>query len=167
MKRAGLVGKSLSGRIDMPFYPIHGKTKSRVHAAWKAMNQRCFNKRCREYRYYGERGITVCERWRRFEAFFEDMGDPPDGMSLDRIDNNRGYGPGNCRWATKGEQSNNRRSCKLIEFRGNAQNQKQWAREMGIHQTTIAGRLRNGWSVERALTQVPENRGQANRCKRS
>lgn len=98
----------------------HGLSRTRVYVAWQSMMTRCFNPRRSNYANYGGRGITVCERWRTFDNFLEDMGQPPEGMSLDRIDNEGHYQPGNCRWTTAVEQANNRRPRRRVKLDASA-----------------------------------------------
>lgn len=130
----------------------HGKSKDGAYSSWSCMIQRCYDKRHDQYARYGEKGITVCSAWHDFELFFADMGSRPKGMTIDRIDSSGNYAPGNCRWATKKEQSNNRKNSKLLEFNGMKMNTRDWGKELGIPWQTIYSRLRYGWTVERALT---------------
>ena len=90
----------------------HGKTRTSIYGIWCAMRSRCFNPNSPAYRNYGGRGIKVCERWLVFENFYADVGVPPNGLTLDRIDNDSDYGPHNFRWATGSQQSLNRRPYK-------------------------------------------------------
>jgi len=83
-----------------------------LYQRWEGMIQRCTNPKAANFPDYGGRGITVCDSWRSFEAFYADMGDPPPGRTLERIDNSKGYEPDNCRWATRSEQRANQRPCK-------------------------------------------------------
>ena len=93
----------------------HGKSGTSIYGRWHDMLQRCNNSNNPSYDRYGGRGITVCDRWKEsFENFYEDMGDRPDGKSLDRIDNDGNYEPSNCRWSTALDQNNNRRG--IIQF---------------------------------------------------
>src|SRR5580704_3901661 len=92
---------------------VHGMAGTRTHASWSKMLGRCRNPTDPSYSRYGGRGISVCQAWFTFDGFLADMGERPTGTSLDRIDNARGYEPGNCRWATPAEQSQNKRNVKL------------------------------------------------------
>lgn len=130
----------------------HGKSKDGAYSSWNCMMQRCYHKEHDQYQRYGGRGIVVCTRWHDFELFFFDMGSRPKGMTIDRNDSNGHYEPSNCKWSTKKEQANNRKSSRLIEFNGKSMNTRDWGKELGIPWQTIYSRLRYGWSVERTLT---------------
>jgi hypothetical protein len=92
----------------------HGRSRTSVYNRWKEMHARCYNPKHPRYADYGGRGITVCERWHSFENFLADMGEPPPGLTLDRINNDLGYSPENCRWTTVSEQNSNTRRSKTI-----------------------------------------------------
>lgn len=125
----------------------------RERKAWEGMIRRCTDPTWPQWADYGGRGIAVCDRWREsFRAFADDMGRAPVGGSLDRIDNALGYSPENCRWATRVEQANNRRTNRLLTWQGKTQNVSQWAAELGIPRATLYQRLHKGWSVERVLS---------------
>jgi hypothetical protein len=124
----------------------------RVHRVWSSMLSRCRNRNHRAFHLYGGRGISVCDRWSSFSAFLTDMGQPPEGHSLDRVNNDGNYEPANCRWATKNEQANNTRANRLITIDGRTQTMKQWASERGLNYATVKTRLNVlGWAPERAL----------------
>lgn len=117
------------------------------------MLQRCGNLKDRAYPLYGGRGIKVCDRWREFTSFYADMGDPAEGMTLDRKDVNGNYEPGNCRWADHQTQQNNKRSNRYLSFEGETATLTEWARRYGLKMTTVRERLRRGWSIGQALTE--------------
>ena len=130
----------------------HGLSGLPVYYSWQAMQQRCNNPRNDNYIHYGARGITVCERWNSIHAFLEDMGHPPSGMSIGRIENDGNYEPGNCRWETQEQQNENTRRNRYVSWQGRTQIIKAWAQELDIEPRKISERLARGWSVERALT---------------
>jgi hypothetical protein len=121
------------------------------------MRQRCLNPKNPSFASYGGRSITICDRWKSFENFVADMGEPPPDHEIDRYpDNDGNYEPGNCRWATRREQQNNRRVNRQITLSGATKSIAEWSRETGIHVNTISLRLDRGLSPDRALS--PEKR---------
>lgn len=110
----------------------HGMTHSPEYRTWDSMRQRCTNLKKKRYRDYGGRGITICARWYKFDLFFEDMGNRPEGTSLDRIDVNGNYEPANCRWATKREQYENMRSNNWVEYHGRKEILNTFLGEFGL-----------------------------------
>ena len=124
----------------------HGMSDSPTYISWSRMKNRCQNKNDDSYYKYGGRGIKVCKRWMKFENFLEDMGERPEGMSIDRIEGDKGYEPGNCRWATAVEQARNTRRNRLITYNGESKSIVEWSELTGIPQDTLRGRLNMGWS---------------------
>jgi hypothetical protein len=123
---------------------------SPTYKSWSHMLSRCQNPKTRSYPDYGGRGIAVCDRWQSFEAFLEDMGEAPPGMTIERIENHKGYEPGNCRWATRAEQNRNTRQNRMLTYKGETKCLMEWSRITGIHFQTLIRRLER-WSVEKAF----------------
>ena len=142
--------KSCSGSTNRL---VHGKSQSPEYAAWRSIHARCENTNNIGYGNYGGRGLTVCERWQSFDAFYKDMGPRPGtGFSVERIDNTRGYSPTNCMWATQKQQHRNKRTNRRITFQGKTQCLQDWAAETGLSRQCISHRLKRGWTIESALT---------------
>lgn len=141
----------------------HGRSRTAEHRTWLRIRDRCSNPDAIGFPRYGGAGVKVCDRWNDpqtgFEAFLADMGERPSPRhSIDRIDNARGYEPGNCRWATVTEQANNKRSNHRVTCRGETLTVAQWARRVGMKRDVLKQRLRAGWPAERALTEGPDPR---------
>ena len=120
--------------------------------AWGQMIARCYDPNHHKYASYGGRGIRVCDRWICRRLFLEDMGERPDGMTLNRIDNDGHYSPDNCEWASHTTQNQNRRDNRRITFNGQTKCLTEWASIYGLNRTTLRKRLDSGWSVELAIT---------------
>lgn len=134
---------------------VHGHAYTREHRIWTNMKARCSRPTHPAYKNYGARGITVCERWLSFGAFLEDMGVPPtDKHELERIRNEEGYNPDNCRWATRTEQCNNRRGNVLLTLDGETKTRTQWARQFGVNVETLKYRLARNMPLKLALTKL-------------
>jgi hypothetical protein len=130
----------------------HGMTKTRTFKSWDSMKQRCLNPNSPDYSRYGGLGITVCERWlSSFENFLADMGERPDGKSLDRIDNDGNYEPSNCRWATASEQQFNKKANLKLEYQGQIRSIVDLSSESGVPLKILRWRLDNGWNTARAI----------------
>lgn len=129
-----------------------GKKTPEYHC-WGSMLHRCRNPHNKNFHHYGGRGITVCQEWvDSFETFFADMGPRPSPThSLERKDNALGYTPDNCLWATRAEQQLNRRTTRLLTYKGRTMCLKEWGKELETSPQVLAGRLQRGYSVERAL----------------
>jgi hypothetical protein len=131
----------------------HNMSDTIVYTRWATMIQRCGNPHDRSYRHYGGRGIKVCASWKKFENFFKDMGHPPKGLELERINNDGDYTPENCTWVTRKEQTNNCRKNRVLTFNGVHRTESQWAEEMGISVQTLSNRINQmGWSIEKAIS---------------
>lgn len=147
----------------------HGMAGTKVYFAWHSMIDRCLVSYSTNFKNHGGRGITVCPEWAdSFSAFLRDMGLPPSKKhSLDRINNDGNYEPGNCRWATAKQQCRNRRGCKFLTFRGETKTLTEWSEIMGLHKDTVGCRIsRYGWTVERALTTPTGPNGRKERARR-
>jgi hypothetical protein len=138
----------------MPKGPrTHGMSHTAEFACWWSMRQRCENPKVQGYPFYGARGIKVCDRWKDFAAFLEDMGvKPTHKHSIDRIDSDGHYEPANCRWATWDQQANNKRNTVWVDYEGQRMSLKQAAEKAGIAYNTVRFRIKQGQSVEQALS---------------
>lgn len=141
-------------------HAIHGECrrhggKTAEFKVWVGIKQRCLDPNSKIYFRYGGRGITICQRWLdSYENFISDMGRRPTALhTIERKDNDGPYDPSNCRWATRTEQANNRRTNHRLTYNGETLSIAEWSRKVGIAQMTLCARIKYGWSTEKALTQ--------------
>ena len=131
--------------------------KTTLYSAWKHMIDRCYNPKNISHKWYKEKNILVCDRWKdSFKFFVDDMGQKPTPKhSLDRINNTESYSPSNCRWATKEQQANNVSSNRRLQYNGELRTVTEWSKAYSIGKTTLLARINRGWSVERSLLTPP------------
>jgi hypothetical protein len=142
----------------------HGMSNTSTYAIWDTMIARCHRETSKDYKRYGAKGIKVCERWRVFDVFLADMGVRPKKMSIDRIDNTKGYSPENCRWATAKQQVYNSSAVRLITINNRTQCIADWCKEIGIATGTVAARIFKGMSPEIAITTPVKNKIKKSCC---
>lgn len=128
-----------------------GYVNSPTYYSWAGMKARCLNVNHSEYKNYGGRGITVCDRWMEFENFLDDMGERPEGLELDRIENSKGYYPGNCQWTSRIQNIMNRRCTRTLTVNGTTRTWVDWAKRTDISRGALKMRLQRGWPVEKAV----------------
>lgn len=136
----------------------HGLSRSPTYISWQSMIARCHNSADPSFPAYGAAGIIVCDRWRRgdadrggFECFLADMGLRPNGLTIERRDRTKGYEPGNCTWATRKQQAQNRSTNVYLTHEGVSLPAAEWARQTGVHKQTLSLRLKRGWTTAQAL----------------
>ena len=134
----------------------HGHSRrsgwSKTYAVWHAMLQRCYSKNDKSYKYYGGRGIKVCDRWRNFVNFLEDMGEAPPKLSIERKDHNGDYEPKNCEWVTHTMQMRNRRNTVKLTFKGETKPLAEWAEIIGINYACLYKRYISGYPDDKIIT---------------
>lgn len=128
------------------------REKSPTYHTWQGMKARCHNSKSPVFDYYGGRGVSICERWQKFDNFLADMGVRPEGKTLDRIDPKGDYCPENCRWATWSEQQRNRSSTVMLTYRGETMCIKDWAERIGIASRSLTNRIQAGWTGDRLFS---------------
>lgn len=147
--------KSCGCLNHIPRNKTHGLSRSLIYKTWIKIKSRCHSITDKGYKNYGGRGIKVCERWfNSFENFLLDMGQKPSPLySIERLNNNGDYEPNNCIWATQKVQARNKRNSRFIEYKGETRNINEWAEITGLNRLIIYRRIKNGWSVEKALSE--------------
>jgi hypothetical protein len=153
--------KNLTAQLTTHGLSRNRGKKTKLHSVWTAMRQRCNNPKNAPYSNYGGRGILVCPEWKNDYRNFYDWAMAngyKEGLSIDRINNNGNYEPDNCRWATWSEQSINKRTNRLVTYKGETKPAGEWGRIFGINSDVLYQRLSNGWPVERVLTEATKTR---------
>ena len=154
-KSCGCLHKEIATKVNTK----HGLCYSRIHNIWRGMHNRC-REGCEDtYKHYAGRGIKVCNEWNDFDTFYEwaTSNGYDEGLTIDRIDVNKGYNPDNCRWTTQKIQTNNKRNNILLEYRGEFKTAKQWSEELGIKYSALKYRTcKKGMLVEEVLKELKQ-----------
>ena len=149
-KSCGCHKRQTNGKCSI----THGKTQTVLYKKWHEMKKRCNNKNCKDFPNYGERGIRVCEEWEHnFQAFYDwsISSGYEDGLTIDRLNVDGNYSPDNCRWATKKEQNNNKRTNHYETYNSETLTLAQFAEKYGISYHKLRNRIRHGWTIEKAI----------------
>lgn len=151
----GCFRKERMSEVSIKENTVHGQAHTKLYKVFYGMKDRCYNPKNRKYKDYGGRGITICDEWLcDFSVFYSwaVSNGYKVGLSIDRIDNDMGYSPNNCRWTGVGEQNSNKRDNHIITFQGETKTVSQWAEQLGVNSSVIYTRIRRGWEVEKVLT---------------
>lgn len=138
------------------------KKTSKTYQVWEHMIRRCKNPNVKNYKNYGGRGIKVCEAWLKFENFLQDMGERPEGLSIDRIDNDGNYYKENCKWSTRKEQNRNKRNNILITINGVTKCLVEWCEIFNLKYNMVKSRIYRGWTIDEALEIIPQRKKNKN-----
>ena len=162
-KSCGCLSKETTSEI----FKTHGMSSTRLYRIYKKMYRRCYKPKTKWFENYGGRGITICQEWlgeQGFENFakWSMKNGYADNLSIDRKDNDKGYSPDNCRWASAKEQANNTRSTVFLTYKGETKSASEWSEITGIRQDTLTMRKRNGWSDEECI-EIPLNSRRGNK----
>ncbi len=141
----------LKAMITKQIKTTHGFCGTKTYNTWRSIVDRCNRQKSTCYKKYGMKGIKICHRWLKFENFLDDMGIRPDGMTIDRIDNNKGYEIGNCRWSTPEQQAWNKKNTKLFYYCGENKPLPYFAKKYHLSLSMVGQRIRRGWSIDKAL----------------
>lgn len=134
----------------------HGLCGTPLYGVYQTMKQRCYNSKDKHYKWYGAKGIKICEEWKNDVKAFYNWAIThgyKDGLTIDRIDSSKDYSPDNCRFITMQEQQRNKSSNKRIEYNGEIMSVQEWAEKLNIKPSTLRARFNKGWDIKRALTE--------------
>lgn len=153
VQSCGCLVRKNGSKFFKKYNTTHGESRTRLYTCWHNMIDRTTNTKNKAYKQYGARGITVCEEWKDYLKFKEwaIKNGYSEELTLERIDNNRGYGPDNCKWADWDTQNNNKQQSRKISYNGEIKTIDQWAKQFNINRSTLTHRLNKGWTLKKAI----------------